>query len=72
MEIINGKEYYTTSEIMEKVGIGKSTLFKYIKRGRIKALSLRGQWLFTKESLEEFLTPQLCPPPIKKGGKNKK
>jgi len=51
---INGQMYYRTAEVCQKVGIGKSTLFRWIKDNTIQEAEHRdrkGWRLFTEEEL---------------------
>lgn len=51
---INGQIYYRTAEVCQIVGIGKSTLFRWIKQNIIKDAEYRdrkGWRLFTKDEL---------------------
>ena len=55
---INGKTYYETTEVCEKVGISRPTLFRWLKRGLlIKLHKDRSGWrLFTEEDLDKLQT----------------
>jgi DNA-binding transcriptional MerR regulator len=50
---INGQTYYETTEVCEKVGISRPTLFRWLKRGLLVKLhkDRRGWRLFTEEDL---------------------
>jgi len=52
--IINGQNYYRTAEVCLKVGIGKSTLFRWIKEGIMEEAEYRdrrGWRLFTEDEI---------------------
>jgi excisionase family DNA binding protein len=53
---INGKTYYETTEVCEKVGISRPTLFRWLKRGLLIKLhkDRRGWRLFTEEDLDKL------------------
>lgn len=53
---INGKTYYETTEVCEKVGISRPTLFRWLKRGLLVKLhkDRRGWRLFTEEDLDKI------------------
>jgi transposase-like protein len=53
---INGKRYYETTEVCEKVGVSRSTLFRWLKRGLLIKLhkDRRGWRLFTEEDLNKI------------------
>jgi DNA-binding transcriptional MerR regulator len=51
---INGRMYYRTAEVCQIVGIGKSTLFRWIRQNIIKDAEYRdrkGWRLFTEDEL---------------------
>jgi len=51
---INGQVYYRTAEVCQKVGIGKSTLFRWMRDNVIKEAGHRdrkGWRLFTEDEL---------------------
>jgi excisionase family DNA binding protein len=51
---INGRTYYRTAEVCQMVGIGKSTLFRWIKQNIIKDAEYRdrkGWRLFAEDEL---------------------
>jgi predicted site-specific integrase-resolvase len=51
---INGQTYYRTAEVCLKVGIGKSTLFRWIKEGVMEEAEhrdRRGWRLFTENEV---------------------
>ena len=54
---INGQSYYRTAEVCLMVGIGKSTLFRWIKEGIIKEAEhrdRRGWRLFTEDEIDRL------------------
>jgi hypothetical protein len=53
---IDGKRYYETTEVCEKVGISRPTLFRWLKRGLLIKLhrDRRGWRLFTEEDLNKI------------------
>ena len=51
---INGEKYYRTSEVCEKVGISRATLFRWLKGGIFQDIIRkdRRNWrLFTEEDI---------------------
>lgn len=51
---INGRIYYRTAEVCQIVGIGKSTLFRWIRQNIVKDTEYRdrkGWRLFTEDEL---------------------
>ncbi len=56
---INGHVYYRTAEVCQMVGIGKSTLFRWMKDNVIKEAEHRdrkGWRLFTEDELRAITT----------------
>jgi len=54
---INGQSYYRTAEVCQIVGIGKSTLFRWIKEGTTKEAEhrdRRGWRLFTEDEMNRL------------------
>ena len=52
---INGQTYYRTAEVCRTVGISKTTLFRWLKRGVFKGArhrDRRGWRLFTEEEID--------------------
>lgn len=58
MEIIEGKNYLTVKELMEKLNMSNTSTLKYIKQGKVKAIRIKGKWLITEESYKDLLTPK--------------
>ena len=56
---INGQTYYRTAEVCLMVGIGKSTLFRWIKEGIMEEAEhrdRRGWRLFTEDEINRVKT----------------
>ena len=54
---INGRVYYRTAEVCELVGIGKSTLFRWIRQNIVKDAEYRdrkGWRLFAEDELRNL------------------
>jgi len=54
---INGQVYYRTAEVCQTVGIGKSTLFRWMRENIIKEAEYRdrkGWRLFTEDELRSI------------------
>lgn len=53
---IDGKRYYETAEVCEKVGISRPTLFRWLRRGMLSKLhkDRRGWRVFTEEDLNKI------------------
>jgi DNA-binding transcriptional MerR regulator len=50
---INGQLFYSSTEICEKIGISRATLFRWLRKGLLKQLrkDRRGWRLFTEDDL---------------------
>lgn len=53
---INGQTYYRTSEACMKIGIGRATLFRWLKMGVLKKSykDRRGWRLFTEDDINKI------------------
>jgi|GEM_PF-420858 len=53
---IDGKKYYETTEVCEKVGISRPTLFRWLKQGLLSKMhkDRRGWRLFTEDDLRKI------------------
>ena len=53
---IDGKKYYEATEVCEKAGISRPTLFRWLKRGLLVRMyrDRRGWRLFTEEDLNKI------------------
>lgn len=54
---LNGRTYYRTAEICQIVGIGRSTLFRWLRQNVVKEAQYRdrkGWRLFTEEDLRSL------------------
>lgn len=55
MEIINGKKMFNIIEVSEKTTISLRTCEKYLRSGKMHGVKIRGHWLVSETSLNEFL-----------------
>lgn len=54
---LNGRTYYRTAEVCQMVGIGRSTLFRWIRQNVVKEAQYRdrkGWRLFTEDDLRSL------------------
>ncbi len=51
----DGKLAFNIREVVQVTGIGRSTLFKHLKDGRLKARRANGRLLVLRADLERFL-----------------
>jgi DNA-binding transcriptional MerR regulator len=54
---LNGRTYYRTAEVCQMVGIGRSTLFRWIRQHVVKEAQFRdrkGWRLFTEDDLRSL------------------
>ncbi|MCD6391026.1 MAG: helix-turn-helix domain-containing protein [Dehalococcoidia bacterium] len=55
---LNGQNYYRTAEVCQIVGIGRSTLFRWIRQNIVKEAQYRdrkGWRLFTEDNLRSLM-----------------
>ena len=55
MEIINGKKMFNVTEVCEKTTISLRTVEKYLRSGKMHGVKIRGHWLVSETSLNDFL-----------------
>lgn len=55
MEIINGKTMFNIIEVSEKTTISLRTCEKYLRSGKMHGVKIRGHWLVSEKSLNDFL-----------------
>ena len=48
-------EFLTSKEVMELLHIGRTTLWKYIKSGRLKPRQIMRKYLFLRKEIDELL-----------------
>jgi len=48
-------ELYTIQQIMSKIQMSDETIYRYIRRGKLKAIRVGGRWRVSREALDEFL-----------------
>ena len=46
---------YTVPEVAETLGVAPATVYKYIKRGELKAQKLGNKYYITDRTLEEYV-----------------
>lgn len=46
---------YTIDEAAQALKLGKSTLYKYIKSGKLNGAKIGKDWRFTEDQLKDFL-----------------
>jgi len=55
--IIKGKKFYRTAEVCQMVGISRSTLFRWLRKGTfedVEKVDRRGWRLFTKKDIKRL------------------
>ncbi len=48
------ENHYTLSDLIDILGVGRRTLLKYIKQGKLRAFKLGNQWRVTEAELNKF------------------
>jgi len=52
---VGGESIYTINEVAEKFHYQRSTVWRWIKNGKIEAVKVGGQWRITEAALVKFL-----------------
>ena len=58
MEQIEGKNYLTIREVMERIGISRSTVQRYVTKGKVEYIELRGMVYITEDSYKTLFIPR--------------
>ena len=58
MEQIEGKNYLTILEIMERLGLSRSTVYRYVSNGKFDVIELGCKIYITEESYNKLLIPK--------------
>jgi len=51
---MSGK-YYTIRELAQLLRLDKSTIYRWIKSGKIRAIKINNRWLIPAEELEKIM-----------------
>ncbi len=54
----NFSDLLTVDELMQLLGIGKSSAYKLLRSGKIRAFQLNGKWRIKKQSVISFINSQ--------------
>ena len=55
MEIINNKKMYDINETSQITTVAVRTLEKYLRSGKMHGVKIRGRWLVSETSINDFL-----------------
>lgn len=55
MEIINDKKMFDVYEVSEKTTVSVRTVEKYLRSGKMQGVKIRGRWLVSETSINDFL-----------------
>ena len=55
MRVIDGKEYYNTKEVAERLDVSIWTVRRYIKWEKLSAKKIMNKYLISEENIKEFL-----------------
>jgi excisionase family DNA binding protein len=58
MEQIEGKNYLTIREVMERLGLSRSTVQRYVSKGKVEYIELRGMVYITEDSYKTLFIPR--------------
>ncbi len=50
------EKQFTIKELAETLGVHYITALNYVRRGRLKAIKIGGQWRVLESELERFMT----------------
>lgn len=54
--MIEDMKLYNITDLMPILGLGRRTIQKYIREGRLKAIKAGNQWKVTEAAVKEFST----------------
>lgn len=55
MEIINDKKMYDVNEVSQMTTVSVRTVEKYLRSGKMHGVKIRGHWLVSETSINDFL-----------------
>ena len=55
MEIINGKKMFDVYEVSQMTTVAVRTVEKYLRSGKMHGVKIRGHWLVSETSVNDFL-----------------
>jgi excisionase family DNA binding protein len=58
MEEIEGKNYLTIAEVMERLKVSRSTAYRYVKNGKFDIIEIGGKVYVTEESYQNLFVPK--------------
>lgn len=58
MEEIEGKNYLTIAEVMERLNLSRSTVQRYVTNGKVEVIEVRGRVYITEESYKRLFIPR--------------
>ena len=58
MEEIEGKNYLTIVEVMERLNLSRSTVQRYVRKGRFDVIEVGGKIYITEESYNKLFIPR--------------
>lgn len=61
---------YTLTEVSEITNASKTTLYRYIKEGKLQAVKIAKKWAVSEANLQTFIDGKAAEQPGTKAGKN--
>lgn len=58
--------FLTVEEVAKRFGINTSTVYRLTQRGRLPGFKIGGQWRFSKEMLDSWITDRVNPEQLEK------
>jgi len=56
---MNKKEFYTTRELADKLRVNIMTIYRYIKKGKLKAYKIGKEFRIDRKEFDKFLSKNL-------------
>ena len=53
------KEFYSTKELAELLGLAQRTIYRYIDSGDLRAIKIGDQWRISRSDLDTFLSERV-------------
>lgn len=61
------RTFLTVEEVAKRFGINSTTVYRLVQRGALPGFKIGGQWRFSPEMLEDWVTDRVTIERIKKG-----
>ena len=58
------KEYYTTQEVADRLGVSVFTIRRYVRSGLLRSVRLEGSYRISRQELQTFLSQREIGPDL--------